>query len=98
MQTIKLETDPTTGDLVLPISDELMQEVGWKIGDTIRWTEQENGCWQLSKVNEQLELDFDEKDDAILSLLTENQRLKAENEELKREHKEILDRFEDDYK
>lgn len=98
MPTIKLETDPTTGELVLPISDELMKEVGWKIGDTIRWTEQDNGSWHLTKVNEQLELDFDEKDDAILSLLTENQRLKAENEELKRENKEILSRFEDDYK
>jgi len=98
MATIKLETDPSTGDLILPLSDELMREVGWKIGDTIRWTEQKDGSWHLAKVNQQLELDFDEKDDAILSLLTENQQLKHENENLKREIKEISQRFEDDYK
>ena len=98
MATVKLETDPSTGDLVLPISDELMREVGWKIGDTIRWTEQKDGSWHLTKVNQQLELDFDEKDDAILTLLTENQRLKAENADLKRENQEIRNFYEDDYK
>ena len=98
MATIKLETDPTTGDLILPLSDELMRDVGWKIGDTIRWTEQKDGSWHLTKVQEQLELDFDEKDDAILTLLTENQRLKDENELLKREISEFRKFYDDDYK
>lgn len=81
MSIIKIETDPSTGDLVLPLSDELMKEVGWKIGDTIRWTEKKDGSWHLTKVNEQLDL-FDEKDEAVLELLKENQRLKTEIEHL----------------
>lgn len=95
---VNVEKDPETGDLILPLSDELMEQLGWKIGDTVRWLDNGDGTWSLHKVEEQLELDFDEKDDAILSLLTENQRLKAENEELKRDLKEIVARFEDDYK
>ena len=70
MSIIKIETDPSTGDLVLPLSDELMKEVGWKIGDTIRWTEHKDGSWHLTKVNEQLDL-FDEKDEAV-EIITEN--------------------------
>lgn len=95
---VTVEQDPDTGDLILPLSDELMGQLDWKIGDTVRWSDNGDGTWSLYKFEEQLEFDFDEKDDAILSLLTENQRLKAENEELKRENKEIRTRFEDDYK
>ena len=97
-EIITVEQDPDTGELILPISDRLLQEVGWKVGDSVRWIDNKDGTWTIRKFEEQLELDFDEKDDAILSLLTENQRLKSENDELKRENKEIRDRFEDDYK
>lgn len=98
MPRIKLELDPDTGDLILPLSDQLLNQVGWKLGDTVRWRDNGDGSWSVYKFEEQLELDFDEKDDAILSLLTENQRLKSENHELKRENAEFRDRFEDDYK
>ena len=33
---ITLEKDEN-GDLILPLSDELCAEVGWKIGDTLEW-------------------------------------------------------------
>jgi sulfite reductase beta subunit-like hemoprotein len=95
MATIKLETDSTTGDLVLPLSDELMREVGWKNGDTIRWTEQKDGSWHLTKVNQQLEL-FDEKDEAVLELMKENQRLKTQVENLTNEIKEYKQSFDND--
>ena len=98
MATIKLETDPATGDLILPLSDDLMQKVGWQIGDTIRWTEQKDGSWHLTKVNQQLDL-FDEKDEAVLELLKENQRLKHEVENLKTEIQEYKKSFDiDDWK
>ena len=97
-QIITVEQDPDTGELILPISDRLLKEVGWKIGDSVRWIDNKDGTWTIHKFEEQLELDFDEKDDAILSLLTENQRLKAENYNLRLENQEIRDRFEDDYK
>ena len=49
MWTITVEEDPETGDLVLPFSDELMAELGWKIGDTVTWTDMKDGSWTLTK-------------------------------------------------
>lgn len=34
---INLEEDPTTGDLVLPLPEELLKSAGWEIGDTLVW-------------------------------------------------------------
>ena len=34
---IQLEEDPETGDLVMPLPNELLESQGWKIGDTLVW-------------------------------------------------------------
>lgn len=68
-------------DFILPLPDDLMAEVGWKIGDTVRWTDNGNGTWSIHKVEDQLDL-FDEKDEAVLALMKENQKLKNEIEHL----------------
>ena len=47
--TITLEEDPETGDLVLPFTDEILQEAGWKEGDTIEWIDNKDGSWSLVK-------------------------------------------------
>lgn len=47
--TITVEEDPETGDLVIPFSDEMLAEVGWKSGDTLIWTDNTNGSWTLTK-------------------------------------------------
>ena len=35
---IELEEDEN-GNLILPLGDELCSELGWKVGDTILWTD-----------------------------------------------------------
>ena len=47
--TITLEEDPETGDLILPFTDEILQEAGWQEGDTLEWTDLKNGSWSLAK-------------------------------------------------
>ena len=37
--TVKLEEDPNTGDLILPIPTELLNQMGWDIGDDLIWNE-----------------------------------------------------------
>jgi hypothetical protein len=37
--TTKVEQDPDTGELIITFPDELMEQVGWKIGDNILWQE-----------------------------------------------------------
>lgn len=55
MAIVTLEQD-AEGNLVLPISDEMMAELGWKIGDTINWNDNEDGSWTMSKRETELVL------------------------------------------
>lgn len=48
MTIVTLEKD-TEGNLILPLSNELLQEVGWQIGDTIQWTDNKDGSWTMTK-------------------------------------------------
>jgi hypothetical protein len=48
--TITIEEDPETGDLILPLPQDLLDTQGWKEGDTIEWIDNKNGTWSLQKV------------------------------------------------
>jgi hypothetical protein len=47
--TLTIEEDPDTKELVLPFTDEILETVGWKSGDTIVWKNNNNGTWTLTK-------------------------------------------------
>jgi hypothetical protein len=47
--TVSVEEDPETGDLILPLPTDLLEEAGWKEGDELIWTDQNNGSWSLTK-------------------------------------------------
>jgi hypothetical protein len=47
--TITLEEDPETKELVLPFTEEILNTVGWKTGDTIVWKNNNDGTWTLRK-------------------------------------------------
>jgi hypothetical protein len=34
---VTLEEDPETGDLIMPLPDEVLKSQGWEIGDTLVW-------------------------------------------------------------
>lgn len=46
---ITLEEDPETGDLILPLDDDIFTECGWSIGDVIEWVDNKDGSWTLRK-------------------------------------------------
>jgi hypothetical protein len=49
MWTVKLEEDPETGDLILPLTPDILRQMGWDEGDTLLWEELPNGSWSLKK-------------------------------------------------
>jgi len=51
-KTITLVEDEDTGDLILPIGDELMAEVGWEVGDTLDWVDNKDGSFTIMKRQE----------------------------------------------
>jgi len=47
--TLVVEDDPTTGDAILTFPPDLLEQAGWKEGDTLTWTTKTNGSIILSK-------------------------------------------------
>lgn len=37
------------GELILSFSTEMLEQVGWAIGDTIVWKNNQDGTWVLTK-------------------------------------------------
>ena len=38
------------GDLVLPLPFELCEQLGWKIGDAVKWIDNGDGSFTITKV------------------------------------------------
>ena len=51
--TISLEKDPETGDLILPLNDDILEQTGWKTGDSIDWLDNKDGSWTMKKIETQ---------------------------------------------
>lgn len=47
--TLTLEEDPETGELIMPLPPDLLNQVGWDFGDTLIWEDMHNGSWSLRK-------------------------------------------------
>jgi len=37
---------------VLKLPDDLIEELGWKLGDTLEWIDNEDGTWTLRNVSD----------------------------------------------
>lgn len=47
--TLAIEQDPETGDLILPFTQEILDELQWKEGDVLEWIDNKDGSWSLEK-------------------------------------------------
>jgi hypothetical protein len=47
-----IEEDPETGDAILPLPQEMLDEVGWMPGDNLNWIDRGDGSWEIRKVEE----------------------------------------------
>ncbi len=52
---VQLEQDEL-GNIIMPIPYEIMNEVGWKVGDRLQWEDNMNGTFTLSKKDTELVL------------------------------------------
>lgn len=46
---VSVSEDPETGDLLLPLPDELLKQVGWTEGDELEWAFTDRGQLVLKK-------------------------------------------------
>ena len=47
--TLTVEEDPETGDAILQFPPDLLEQAGWKEGDTLEWKDRGDGSWLLEK-------------------------------------------------
>ena len=48
--TRTLSEDPELpGEFLLDLGDDLVNQLNWKIGDTITWIDNQDGTWTLKK-------------------------------------------------
>jgi len=47
--TLTVQEDPKTGDAILEFPPDLLEKVGWKEGDILKWTDRGDGSWVLAK-------------------------------------------------
>ena len=40
--SVMLEEDEDTGDLILPLTEEMLADIGWELGDVVEWEITEN--------------------------------------------------------
>lgn len=48
MTTVHLEED-SNGDLVLPLTLDVLNQVGWKPDDTLKWIDNSDGTFSIIK-------------------------------------------------
>ncbi len=48
--TVTIEEDPDTGDLILPLPQDMLDLQGWAEGDTLGWIDNKDGSWSIQKV------------------------------------------------
>ena len=47
--TLTVEEDSETGDAILQFPSDLLEQAGWKEGDTLIWKDLGDGSWSLEK-------------------------------------------------
>jgi len=47
--TIELQEDPESGDCILEFPTDLLEETGWKEGDTLEWNDNKDGSYTMTK-------------------------------------------------
>jgi len=48
--TVSVEEDEQTGDLILPLNDEILEQCDFAVGDNIEWIDRGDGSWEIRKV------------------------------------------------
>lgn len=48
MTVVKIEKD-SDGELVFPLDPDMLEELGWGVGDTLQWIDNSDGTYSIIK-------------------------------------------------
>lgn len=52
MATVSVIYDEETDDYIVPLGNDVCDEMGWQVGDTIKWQDNGDGSYTLTKVTD----------------------------------------------
>ena len=58
MEQIVTIQEDENGELILPLGDDVCEELGWKIGDTLDWKDNGDGSWTITKKETETETEL----------------------------------------
>jgi hypothetical protein len=47
------EAEDGSGDLVLPLPQDMLELQGWQEGDTLEWIDNKDGSWSIQKAKDE---------------------------------------------
>lgn len=48
--TVNIGWDDFAEEYILPIPEEIIQELGWGLGDIVEWIDNKDGSWTLRRI------------------------------------------------
>ena len=54
------EATDASGDLIMPLPQDLLEQAGWKEGDILEWKDLGNGSWSLTKQQSDVTIEEEE--------------------------------------
>ena len=54
------EAKDDSGDLIMPLPQDLLESAGWKEGDILEWKDLGNGSWSLTKQQSDVTIEEEE--------------------------------------
>ena len=63
---VQLELNPETGELILPLPDDICAQLGWVVGTELNWIDNEDGTYSLKeKINGTSEAQRSDSDNSV---------------------------------
>ena len=56
-KTVQIEYDAETDEYILPLGNDVCDQVGWQVGDTIKWQDNGDGTYTLTKAEDDKRLE-----------------------------------------
>lgn len=64
-KTLRVKYDDATGDHYLQLTPDILRQAGWDFGDTLSWTNNNDGSWTISKKEEVIRSDNTPGNDGV---------------------------------
>ena len=56
-KTVQVEYNEATDEYILPLGDDVCDELGWQVGDSVKWQDNGDGTYTLTKAEDDKRLE-----------------------------------------